>query len=238
MRLVYIILGIAFFLAGMAGLGITMARWNEDYQSLIPYKLGYNRHTNELLARFKNQSSMTTDEQTELMKDGARYAAELRAEQKLRLRADLDQLAAGDKHPNDSVADLIYGENWQSQVEEYRRSKERSELAITASLLSMLVGIGITLMSTYRWLIDIIKRRKALSEELKRRLADRIMGRSKPAVRDSGPKPQSDVLEMDDETPQAGNNEELEEKSELKMILAGQAGIDESKHFDEEEQSE
>ncbi|MHC4433027.1 MAG: nucleotide exchange factor GrpE [Planctomycetota bacterium] len=61
-------------------------------------------------------------------------------EQQVRLKADLDRLAAGEITAPPSFTDVLYGENWQVELSEYKKRKERQASVFTGSLVCISMG--------------------------------------------------------------------------------------------------
>jgi molecular chaperone GrpE (heat shock protein) len=180
MRLRYVIVAVLLIIVGIGGFSVT-ASWREkEQQELAPYKQNYSRQADELLTRFEGQSYLSPEEQIRLLRDGAQYGNKWRAEQKLRLKADLEELAVGEKQPGDN-ADFVYGENWQQEVEKYKKKKELSELAVTASTLSLSAGAIILVVGFCRWITKLISRLPILYSRTNRTLAEPILSPSGPA---------------------------------------------------------
>ncbi len=194
MKFIYVIVAVLLIFAGLFGFSVTSFHRNKAQLELVPYKQNYSRQEDELLARFARQSTLTPEEEYKLLKDSGRYGAEWKAEQKLRLKADLDELAAGDKQPG-VYADLVYGENWQGHVEKHKAKKELSEMTVTASALSFLAGVVMLVLGCYRWLVRFISEGLNRRRLVKRKLAE-LLSRSRKAGK----------------------------KYELKLVLAAQAG--------------
>jgi molecular chaperone GrpE (heat shock protein) len=69
----------------------------------------------------------------------AKTRAQLWQEQRERLKADLDELAAGEIaiHP---FADVLYGENWQDELSHYKKRKELNEYVLAGSIVCTSAG--------------------------------------------------------------------------------------------------
>jgi len=103
---------------------------------------------------------------TWLAEDKNKTPQQLRQEQENRLKADIEELASGavEVHP---LADMIYGENWQLELEEYKERKKNLELVLTSSILLIITGSGLMLgVASYwlgLWLIKLLNDKKEFS---------------------------------------------------------------------------
>jgi len=69
----------------------------------------------------------------------AKTQEQLQLEQQERLKANLDKLAAGEMTVYPSPDDF-FGENWQDELEKYKKRKELSEFILTGSIMCTSVG--------------------------------------------------------------------------------------------------
>lgn len=228
MRLRYVIVAVLLVIAGIGGFSVTASWKDKEQRELAPHKENYSRQADELLSRFEGLSYLSPEEQLKLLKDGAQYGTKWKAEQELRLRADLEELAVGEKQPGD-FADFVYGENWRQEVEEYKKKKEFGELTVTASTLSLSAGAVILMIGACRWITNFINRLPILHSRLNRTLSKPILPQSQSAEvkevnqEDCELEPQNYGLDSQDcglETQDCG----LESQdSKLKPEVAGQA---------------
>jgi molecular chaperone GrpE (heat shock protein) len=72
---------------------------------------------------------------------------QLRQEQQARLKADMDKLATGEIAVN-PFADILYGENWQNDLSEYKKRNELNGYVLTSSIVCTTMGGSI-----YAWWI-------------------------------------------------------------------------------------
>jgi hypothetical protein len=94
---------------------------------------------------------------------------QIRAEQQARLRADIDKLATGEIAVN-PFADILYGDNWQNEVSEYKKQNEFNDYVLTSSLMCIIMGGSI-----YTWWIMLWTARSVVkgSSRLRRLITDR-----------------------------------------------------------------
>jgi len=120
--------------------------------------LKYASETDEYLKLYNEWLQLPSEERTRLPlglnKDGEnKPEAQLRQEQREKLEADMDKLAAGEADAR-LFADFLYGENWQKELRKYKAAKEMKELILTGSIVCTSVGgiifIGCLLLWTAR----------------------------------------------------------------------------------------
>ena len=138
------ILGFVLLLMGGTVLGWVLNERGAERRRAASCKLKYGSEPDEYLKRYNEWLNMSPQERanTPLQVNGdgqAKTKAQVRDEQAERLNADLDMLATGelDAYP---FADVLYGENWQEQVQKYKDRKEQSEFVLTASVVATSIG--------------------------------------------------------------------------------------------------
>jgi len=72
----------------------------------------------------------------------------LQTYQQARLKADIHRLACGQVPVDDGSAEVLYGPDFREKVARYKASKERNEYILSASLLGLLIGGGLLILST------------------------------------------------------------------------------------------
>ncbi len=165
MRKKFVILGLVLLLAGAAVLGWVIAEKKKEQQQVAHYKLKYGSEPDEYLKQY-NQWLQSAVERTELPTELEKYrkdktAAQLLQEQQERLKADLDKLAAGEMAAP-ALADILYGENWQQELDEYKAQKEQKELILTSSIVCTFTGGGIVSWWLLLWTARLIIRCSSL----------------------------------------------------------------------------
>jgi len=145
----FIILGSVLLIAGAATLGWVFTEKRKEKQRTANYKLKYGSETDDYLKQYNEWLQLPPEERAQLPFGLNRYGKtkdQIRQEQQERLEADLPKLAVGemDVHP---FADVLYGENWQNELTRYKKRKELSELAFSASILCTLTGGSILSLS-------------------------------------------------------------------------------------------
>jgi len=158
---------VVFVAAGMSGLGLVSWNLYQEDKDLRPYRNQFNRNDDEYLRLYEEWNRLTPEQKTENPWGQGQYGGsktndQLRSEQPARLKADLVDLAIGAKEPHD-LADLLYGNNWQEDVDQYRRKKEIRDAVSFASIVTLLAGTLILLANTAKWLTGLLRKDSAES---------------------------------------------------------------------------
>ncbi|MFB0554971.1 MAG: nucleotide exchange factor GrpE [Phycisphaerae bacterium] len=168
-----VILGLVLLLVGTTMLGWVLTEKRKQQQKAAAYKSKYNLETVEYLKQYTEWFQAFPDEQSKLpfvLDENGKTKTEeqLKQEQQERLQADLGKLATGetDVYP---FADILYGENWQNELNRYKKRKELSEFVFTGSIVC--TSMGGTIFASYLllWLVRFFIR---VSSGLKKLLPD------------------------------------------------------------------
>ncbi|MDT8301858.1 MAG: hypothetical protein RQ760_10275 [Sedimentisphaerales bacterium] len=151
MNKIFVIIGLVFLIAGSAMFGWIRIEKQKEQQRIANYKSKPDSGTAEFIEQFRTEGY-----------DKSKFESQ----QHDRLQADLDELASGEK--NISLdADILYGENWQDELQKYKKRKELGEFILTGSIVCISMGGTIFLWYLLVWFIKGFV--KALSG-LKKRL--------------------------------------------------------------------
>ncbi len=168
-----VILGLVLLLVGGSMLGWVLSEKRKQQQRAAAYKSKYNLETDEYLKQYTEWFQAFPDDQSKLPfvldENGkAKTEEQLKQEQQERLQADLGKLATGetDVYP---FADILYGENWQNELNRYKKHKELSEFVFTGSIVCTSMGGTIFAWYLLLWLIRFFIR---VSSGLKELLPD------------------------------------------------------------------
>ncbi len=138
------IIGLALLLIGSGTLWWVVSELSRERKESDFFKLKYGSETNEYIQQYEQWLKLPPDERSELPlgldKNGSSKTQEqIRQQQRERLKADIDKLAAGEMtvYP---FADDFYGENWQEELQEYKKRKELSEFIFTGSIVCSSFG--------------------------------------------------------------------------------------------------
>jgi len=154
------ILGLVLLVVGGAVFVWVRNERSKDRENIASCKLKYGSEADEYLRQYNEWLQLPPDERlgSPLALDGysqAKTKAELEAEQHGRLTADLDRLATGELDAN-PFADVLYGPDWQSEVQEYKKRKEFSEFTLTASIVCTAIGGAALGWCLLAWIIRFV----------------------------------------------------------------------------------
>ncbi|MBN2270627.1 MAG: nucleotide exchange factor GrpE [Sedimentisphaerales bacterium] len=142
------IFGILLLVIGSSVLAKILNDRRNERRRAASYRIKYGYEPDECLKRYEEWLRLPAEKRAAmpLQVNGygqAKTVEQLQVEQRERLMADLDKLAAGqlDGHP---YADVLYGENWQEQVRKHTKRQEINEFVLTGSVVCTSIG-GITL---------------------------------------------------------------------------------------------
>jgi len=170
-----VIIGSVLLLVGATMLWWVLTDKRKQQQRAARYESKYNVGGGEYLEQYKKWLQSFPDEQAGLPfgldGDGKTKTKEqLKQEQRERLQADLSKLASGetDVYP---FADILYGENWQNELNRYKKQKELSEFVFTSSIVC--ISMGGTIFAWYL-LLRLVRFFIRGSSSLKKLLPDVI----------------------------------------------------------------
>lgn len=154
-----VIPGLVLLLAGTAVLGWVLIEKDREQQKAAYYKSKYGSEPDEYLKQYNEWLQSAPELRAYLpwgMDENGKPKTEnqLQQEQQERLKADLDILAAGktDAYP---FADILYGRNWQKELNEYKKRREKRESIYTASILCTFTGGAIVTYCLLAWIAQI-----------------------------------------------------------------------------------
>ena len=164
----FIIPGLLLLLIGTAILDWVLTVKRKEQKQAVYYQSKHNSELSEHLRQYKQWLQLPPSKRDQfslnLNQDGkTKTEAQLIQEQAERLKADMDKLAAGEisAYP---FANILYGENWQQEVNKYKKQKEQREFIFTGSIVCISVGGAICscclLICTIRLLIRAFSRLK------------------------------------------------------------------------------
>jgi molecular chaperone GrpE (heat shock protein) len=119
-------------------------RRRSDREEIADYQSRYSAQTEGFVRQYNEWLQMPPEERTDmplfLDKDGKTKTREqLRLEQEGRFKADVDKLVAG-VVTNPSLADILYGETWQTELNRYKERQDSNRLVLTSSIICTSAG--------------------------------------------------------------------------------------------------
>jgi len=161
-----IVLGLILLLTGAAVLRWALAEKKNQQEQI---SLDKSKHVSKLskgLQQYDQWLDLPPEERPLLPPGLDEYGevngvTDLQQQQRRRLKADLDRLAGGEMD-TPPLANFLYGENWQEELNEYIRRKERNEFVLTASIVCTSIGGAIftscLLAYVSRFIIGVLSR--------------------------------------------------------------------------------
>jgi len=156
----YVITGLVLLVTGSAVLGWVLTEKSKEQQRAAYYKSKYGSDPDEYLKQYNEWLQLPPEQRANLPWWLDKYGktkteAQLQQEQQERLKADLDKLAAGkiDTYP---YADILYGENWQTKLNEYKKQRQFREYFFTGSILCAFTGGAIVTCCMVLWIYRIL----------------------------------------------------------------------------------
>jgi len=158
-----LILGSVFLLVGASMYWWIITGRQQEQRNGVSYKL---TETDDYIRQYQQWLQLPPEQRTEpplvLDKYGKdKTNDQLRQEQKARLEADMEELAKGEIAVN-PFADILYGENWQNDLREYKKRNELNEYVLTGSIVCTTMGGSIyawwILLGTARSIIMVLSR--------------------------------------------------------------------------------
>jgi hypothetical protein len=179
MRKKLIILGSILLLTGGIMLGWILAEKEKMQREASQYHLKYGVDTDDYVKQYEDWLQTSPRERSELPpilenNGKAMTREQLWQEQQERLKADLGKLASGEMtaHP---LADVLYGENWENELREYKKLNERNEHIMTGSIVCTTMGGSIYAGWFLLWTVSFVKKCSSGSK----RLAAKVKTRKK-----------------------------------------------------------
>ncbi|MBN1806706.1 MAG: hypothetical protein JW837_15770 [Sedimentisphaerales bacterium] len=141
-KVLIIIVGIVFLLAGSGMYGWISFEKDKEQKINDKYESKSDSWAAEFIDQFKTEGY---------------DKRKLESQQHDNLKADLDELASGEK--NISIdADILYGENWREEIDKYKKKKEFREFILTSSIVCISMGVIIFSWYLFVGLIKVIIR--------------------------------------------------------------------------------
>ena len=144
MNKIFVIIGLVFLIAGSAMFGWIYLDQKKEQRRIFHYESKYDSGADEIIEKFGLEGY-----------DQSEIENQLRQDQEGRLQADLDELASGEIAVS-PFADILYGENWQDELNEYMKQKELSEFILTGSIVCISMGGTIFAWYLLVWMFRVL----------------------------------------------------------------------------------
>jgi len=227
-----IILGSVLLLAGGIMLGWNLTEKDKQQREASQYHLKYGVETDDYVKQYEEWLKTPPRERSELppiLEDNGKAMTreQLWQEQQERLKADLDKLATGEMtvHP---LADVLYGENWQYELSEYKKRNKRNERILTGSIVCTTMGGSIYAGWLLLWTVRFAKKCSSGSKRFVTKVKTRKNVESQKQVKDNVTElPQKQ--ETKEKLVQLNKHKEISGNSDRKIPLKVNSG---TKTFD------
>jgi len=186
-----VILGLVLLLAGSAALAWVLTEKRKEQQQTAHYQSKYGSELGKEMEQYDEWLRLPAEKRTALPpvldeQGRIKTKAQLLQEQQGRLKADLDKLAGGQSDAQ-ALADFLYGDNWQQELNKYKGQQEQKELILNGSIVCTSIGgtifTGCLLLYTIRLVIKVSSGLgKLLADALAARCAGRLVPRAASLV--------------------------------------------------------
>lgn len=175
-----VILGLAVLLVGGAALAWLRNETRiQEEQSPDP-KIKYSLGTEKYFEKYGRWYSLSPEEQNQLVLEldndrKTKTREQVAEEQQVRLKTDLDKLAAHEMNPGE-IADYLYGAHWEEQVEQHKKRKEQREIARTILLVCLPIGGTILAGCFLAWFVHTVTHLLRNRKKATPKLSDKVIG--------------------------------------------------------------
>lgn len=131
-------------IVGVSMLGWTLAENRKDQREVALYKLKYSERTAEYKKQYDMWLVSPPHERPQLPflldeNGNPKSRAQLQKDEQGRLRADMEELATGEITAS-PFSDVLYGDNWQQKVIEYKKKQEQRRQVFIGSAVCTSMG--------------------------------------------------------------------------------------------------
>lgn len=138
------LVGLVLLFAGIAALEWVLVERKKEQRETAFYNQKYGSDLQECFRLYSEWMILPPEERAQspfVLDKNIKNKTEAQAlqEQKGRLKADLDKLAAGETETY-PFADFLYGKSWQEELRGYKKQKERNEFILTSSIVCASIG--------------------------------------------------------------------------------------------------
>jgi len=191
---------------GGAGLVWALDQRRIDREEIADYQSRYGAQTDDFVRQYNEWLQTPPQERTDiplfLDEDGKTKTREqLRQEEQGRFRANVDKLVTG-VVTNPSLADILYGENWQEELNKYKERQDFNRIVLISSAVSTSAGGLVHVV----WFFLIVARLIVKAAKGSKGLVCRARGAIKERGAE-GPEPDVAMEDVVDGRPETGTDE-------------------------------
>ena len=152
------ILGV--IVVSLGGMALAWGHYRMQAQQPLVNRQGLPKgslRSQDYVSKYSRWYQIGADEQTKLVLEldnerRAKTPQQLAEEQRDRLQADVDKLAAGEMVPSEIVT-YLYGPDWQQEVTRYKEEMDQARSLQAGAVVSVLFGAGLFVLSVLAALI-------------------------------------------------------------------------------------
>ena len=186
------------------------------------YHLKYGVDTEDYVKQYEEWLQTPPRDRPELppiLEDNGKVMTreQLWQEQQERLKADLNKLATGEMTPH-PLADVLYGENWQDELREYKRRNKRNKNIFTGSIVCASMGGSLYAGCLLLWMTRFIKKRSPGSKHMASKIKIPKKVENQKQIQDA-PKKLQQKLETKEKLVQLDKNKEIAGNPDKKIPL-------------------
>jgi len=195
---------------GGAGLAWALDQRRMDREEIADYQSRYGTQTDDFVRQYNEWLQTPPQERTEMSlfldKDGtAKTREQLRRDQQGRFKANVDRLLSG-VVTNPSLADILYGENWQVELNKYKERQDFNRIVLISSAVSTsaggLVHVVWLLLLAARLIVKTVNGSKGLIDRTRGAIKKRSAEEPGPEMEDTGVKEAEAETEEQDSEPE------------------------------------
>ncbi len=201
--------------------GWILAEREKQENEASQYHLKYGVDTDDYVKQYEEWLRTPPRERSELppiIEDNGKVMTreQLWQEQQERLKADLHKLATGEMTPH-PLADVLYGDNWQNELGEYKKRNERNEHVMTGAIACTTMGGSLYAGLLLLWTARFVKKCSSKSKHLVSKIKARNKVESQTQTDDAKESPQKQ--EIKEKPVQLEKNKEISVNPDKKIPL-------------------
>lgn len=171
------ILGLLLIIAGALLFKWNLAESEKEQQELAAWKAQYGSEADQYLEKYNEWLKLSPEERENspftLNESGDNTIKHNPLSQHGRLKADIDKLATGEADAL-PFGDILYGDNWQEKLNQYKKRQEKREFILTGSIVCVSTGSAMFGFALFVSILKLIASQIRSIRVFIRKLAKRI----------------------------------------------------------------
>jgi len=152
---IYTVWAIFLIVPGAVGLWAVQTRLTTLSEQTQRWRSQVQNGTDQYLDSYQKWNALSSEQKIDNpwgkgIYGGPAIQTQLRQDQNRRLAVDIAELAEGQKNIPSELAVVLYGPDWEQKVEQYRQSTETQELVRIGSLICLIAGMVVFVLT---WVI-------------------------------------------------------------------------------------